>query len=292
MKCPSCGAEIGTNKYCEFCGTQIPYEMLQKQEQLNKAGCPKCGSTNIQFRRENQGEVRGKNSRQVIHRTVGICKDCGATWYPNAANEPKKKRTWLWVLGWICIFPVPLTILMLRKKDMKPALKYGIIAAAWIVYLLIGLSGNSTNKASSEAAQPTELVDTVSDDSATEKIDVTLAVEPNINTDDGTVLFGVKTNLPENTKFLVTVFNDDYTGQDSVVILSNGVGFTSEFSDSGHGLIGTYHVRVTMSLPSLQDDSVKDIIGENGENLTGRYVTQSFDDSSNTVEGIFEFTFE
>lgn len=32
---------------------------------------------------------------------------------------------------------------MLRKKDMKPALKYGIIAAAWIVYLIIGLSGNS-----------------------------------------------------------------------------------------------------------------------------------------------------
>jgi len=292
MKCPSCGAEIGTNKYCEFCGTQIPYEMLQKQEQLNKAGCPKCGSTNIQFRRENQGEVRGKNSRQVIHRTVGICKDCGATWYPNEANEPKKKRTWLWVLGWICIFPVPLTILMLRKKDMKPALKYGIIAAAWIVYLLIGLSGNSSNKAPSEAAQPTELVDTVSDDSATDRIDVTLDVEPNINTDDGTVLFGVKTNLPENTKLLVTVFNDDYTGQDSVVILSNGVGFTSEFSDNGHGLIGTYNVSVTMSLPSLQDDSVKDIIGENGENLTGRYVTQSFDDSSNIVEGIFEFTFE
>ena len=55
--------------------------------------------------------------------------------------QPKKRRTWLWVLGWIFIFPVPLTILMLRKKDMKPVLKYGIIAAAWIVYLLIAFSG-------------------------------------------------------------------------------------------------------------------------------------------------------
>ena len=48
-------------------------------------------------------------------------------------SKPKKKKTWLWVLGWICIFPLPLTILLLRKKDMKPALKYGIIAVAWII---------------------------------------------------------------------------------------------------------------------------------------------------------------
>lgn len=40
---------------------------------------------------------------------------------------------------------------MLRKKDMKPALKYGIIAAAWIVYLLIGLGGNSSNNKPSTA---------------------------------------------------------------------------------------------------------------------------------------------
>lgn len=59
------------------------------------------------------------------------------------SNGPKKRKTWLWVLGWIFIFPVPLTVLMLRKKDMKPAAKYGIIAAGWIVYLLIGLFGSS-----------------------------------------------------------------------------------------------------------------------------------------------------
>ena len=91
--------------------------MIKEQELLNMSGCPKCGSTNIQFRRENQGEVRGKNYKQVVHRTVGYCKDCGETWYSSSESEmPKKRKTWLWVLGWICIFPVPLTILMLRKK--------------------------------------------------------------------------------------------------------------------------------------------------------------------------------
>lgn len=48
MKCESCGAEIKDGaKFCESCGSQISYEMKRKQEQLNKAGCPKCGSSNL-----------------------------------------------------------------------------------------------------------------------------------------------------------------------------------------------------------------------------------------------------
>ena len=148
MKCPNCGAEIERKKSCEYCGTQITLDMQRTQEQLNKEGCPKCHSTNIQFKRENQGEIRGKKSKQVVHKTVGFCKDCGYTWLPTGVGqqEPKKNNLWLWVLGWICIFPVPLTILMLRKKEMKSSLKYGIIAFAWIIYLIIGLSGNSSDK--------------------------------------------------------------------------------------------------------------------------------------------------
>ena len=147
MKCPSCGAEIGTSKFCQYCGTQVSIEMQKEQEQLNKAGCPKCGSTNIQFKRENQGEVRGKNSKQVVHRTVGFCKDCGATWYPNsAANDfPRQRKTWLWVLGWIFIFPVPLTIIMIKKKDISKKIRYGAIAAAWIVYLAMAVISGLTN---------------------------------------------------------------------------------------------------------------------------------------------------
>ena len=145
MRCPNCGAEIGNSDKCEYCGSAISSEMRKEQEILNKNGCPKCGSTNVKFTRENHGEVSGKSSKTIVHKTVGICNDCGYTWYLEV-EQPKKRKTWLWVLGWIFIFPVPLTILMLRKKDMKPILKYGIIAAAWIVYLIIGLGGNSSNK--------------------------------------------------------------------------------------------------------------------------------------------------
>ena len=154
MQCPNCGAEIGDNRFCEYCGTQITAEMQKEQEQLKKQGCPKCGSSNVQFNRENQGEVRGKNSKTIIHRTVGVCKDCGHTWYVGDSRKSTGgSKTWLWVLGWLFIFPVPLTILMLRKKDMKPAIRYGIIAAGWIVYLIIGLNGSSSSNSNSSSSK-------------------------------------------------------------------------------------------------------------------------------------------
>ena len=145
MKCPNCGAEIKINsKYCEFCGSAVSAQMRREQEQLNKAGCPRCGSTNITFSREKQGEVKSKRGTAVVRSTVGVCKDCGCTWHTDSGNEvPKRRKTWLWVLGWICIFPLPLTILMLRKKNMKPAVKYGIIVIAWLIYIMIAVSGNS-----------------------------------------------------------------------------------------------------------------------------------------------------
>ena len=168
MKCPNCGAEIDPNsRVCSYCNTPITVEMQREQEQINKQGCPKCGSTNITFKRENQGEVRGKKSKKIVHKTVGFCKDCGYTWYPDSPVNQQKSghKTWLWVLGWIFIFPVPLTILMLRNKTMKPAVKYGIIAAAWIVYLLIGLSGGSgnSNNGTSTSSDVANVADTPED---------------------------------------------------------------------------------------------------------------------------------
>ena len=154
MKCPSCGAET-QGKFCEYCGSEMP------QEKPRVGGCPKCGSTNITFKRERVGTATQRSSHKNIigtgrtgqsvsqsaYRTVGLCQNCGFTWNPNTASNGSGKKTWLWVLGWICIFPVPLTILILRKKDMKPAVKYGIITAAWLLLFVIGLSGKGETDA-------------------------------------------------------------------------------------------------------------------------------------------------
>ena len=164
MKCQNCGAEIGNNRFCQYCGTQINTVMQRQQEQLSMSGCPKCGSTNIQFRRENQGEIRGKTAKQNVYATVGFCKDCGYTWYTNTniGNKRKKRSIWqtiLWVLGWIYIFPVPMTILLLRKKDIKNTLKYGIIAAGWLVYIIffvIVSASSGKNDGNSKVENQTE----------------------------------------------------------------------------------------------------------------------------------------
>lgn len=172
MKCPNCGAETSASKICEYCNSELPqdkpvvnitnnyYESTGNQNNEPTAGkCPKCGSNNIKFQREKIGSVgksqshkstfsntRNSNSvRQNAYRTIGLCQNCGHTWNPDSADKGNGsgRKTWLWVLGWIFIFPVPLTILLLRKKDMKPAVKYGIIAAAWLLFLVIGVFGNS-----------------------------------------------------------------------------------------------------------------------------------------------------
>lgn len=67
---------------------------------------------------------------------------------PKASAQKPKRKTWLWVLGWILVFPVPLTILMLRKNNMKPVVKYAIIAVAWLLFFAIGSSGKGETKES------------------------------------------------------------------------------------------------------------------------------------------------
>lgn len=159
MKCSNCGSE-SQNKICEYCGTEIPPEQPQVDDNIGK--CPKCGSSNIDFEREKVATERqyrsrknyvgsgrhGKSVSQSTYRTIGVCQHCGYTWNPNANKSKSNSKTWLWVLGWILIFPVPLTILLLRKQDMKPAVKYGIMAVAWILFLVIALSGGTGTEGS------------------------------------------------------------------------------------------------------------------------------------------------
>lgn len=90
MKCPYCGGEIGNEDKCEFCGSRISYEMKRELEQLNKKGCPACKSSNITFTREQEGETWDSGSRRYIRRTVGVCHDCGHTWYTDLPYDNKK----------------------------------------------------------------------------------------------------------------------------------------------------------------------------------------------------------
>ena len=57
--------------------------------------------------------------------------------------QRENRHTVLWILGWILVFPIPLMILLLRKTDMRPALRYGAAAAVGAFYLTAALTGLS-----------------------------------------------------------------------------------------------------------------------------------------------------
>lgn len=112
--------------------------------------CPRCGSTNIQYRRENQGEVRRGKKKYIVHKTIGICHDCGKTWDGNRKERSSNPSVGAWVCLWLFLFPVALTI-VLYKSNLDKRLKYGLIGAMWGFFVIVGIIGgkNSTETGTS-----------------------------------------------------------------------------------------------------------------------------------------------
>lgn len=183
MKCPNCGAEVN-GKFCAYCGSAIEQEVEEINELNCYKECPRCGSKNIKFRREqvkNSKRANGKYDSASGYKTVGFCEECGYTWDP--LKYPKKKingKTILWILGWLCIFPVPLTILLLRSDKIKSNVaKYVVIAMAWIAYLIIGIGGNSNKKAEPISDPVPTVIATIAPTAEpTPKITTELTIEP------------------------------------------------------------------------------------------------------------------
>lgn len=140
MTCPHCGAH------------------MQADAELRQVQCNHCGSTlliddEVQHVQYDNAEEAGYNFEKGRQRAQAeMVRDYVTANTENTSPAPaKKSRIWLWVLGWIIIFPLPLTIILHRKKNMKPALKYSLIAAAWIVFFLLLYVSNA-----SESDQTTE----------------------------------------------------------------------------------------------------------------------------------------
>ena len=129
--CPKCGANLRIDAdrksaFCEYCGAQILIDDEVQHLQIDNA--------------ENAGYAFEKGRQRAQHE-VYVSRTVPA----QPAPQKKKKILW-WVLGWIFIFPIPLTIIIARNKKLKTVIKIGIIIAAWIVYLLIGIGSGAANK--------------------------------------------------------------------------------------------------------------------------------------------------
>lgn len=134
-------------------------------------------------------------------------------------------------------------------------------------------------------------IETVLEKNTAKKEPFNVEVEAKIIENNGMPNFIINTNLPDETELMLTLndkFND-YTGQTNIII-KNGTATSEEFSSNGNPLSGEYTLTVSMSIPTLQTDNVRAVIGENGEYITGKYVTNDEITNSNWVSAEFEFT--
>ena len=123
--CPRCGGILTINGNetkvkCDYCDSVLIIDKEIKSANVDKT----------------KGNNQPYNSFQKYKESYSIQQDS----LPNQqANVTKRKRhTFLWILGWIFIFPVPITILVYRSENLNRITKIVLIAIAWIVYLFIG----------------------------------------------------------------------------------------------------------------------------------------------------------
>ena len=196
-----------------------------------------------------------------------------------------------------------------QEKVKKPIFKkwWFWVIIAIIVIGAIGGGGNSKKEDTTTIAESTEATEaesantettsdeTVAESSAAEVVAPTeFEVTMNVagHKDGNKVIFDIDTNLPDETVLMLTLskgdYNtDDYSTAQTKVTIADGRATSEGFSNKGEPLSGEYDLSVSMSLPKLQSDAVRAVIGENGEYITGSLVEASSIGSSNVVSAMF-----
>lgn len=195
MKCQSCGAETKSAKYCEFCGSEMPQEKpnvnivnnyygnVNNQLDSDSCSCPKCNSRNFKYQREKVATVsntqskkssmtntRNSNSvKQTAYRTIGLCQNCGYTYYPNdsiATTATSKKHGFWWWLLVICFWPIPLSIWFYKTEKVKLEKKWklAIITGFWVFMLIVSALSPDQEIQSNETGVSIESTTYVTDD--------------------------------------------------------------------------------------------------------------------------------
>lgn len=151
-------------------------------------------------------------------------------------------------------------------------------------------SGSSETPDSSESC-------VISDTSATESaqpivydipIEVCVDVDGAYNGTSAT--FEVSTNLPEGSELMFTLKSKDSTYQGEAIVANRVASFKIGSSSSPLLENKPYKATVSLSAARFQSESVREIIGEMGENITGPLVSSGT--LGNNVSADFEVAFE
>lgn len=160
-------------------------------------------------------------------------------------KHTRKNRMWLWVLVWIVIFPIPLTILLLRNRNIDKKLKYVIIAVSWIIYLIIVFAWKGAKDITPTSSPPKENNDVMSvTQETTVENDATIASE-NIS-DDNTSFLTESEPQQKSSDTEGNIISESLTQVDAIdalvenfnAVSDNQLVFSEEFvvsnKDSGH----------------------------------------------------------
>ncbi|MCF0106780.1 MAG: hypothetical protein HUJ53_08470, partial [Holdemanella sp.] len=115
LRCPNCGAMLDINpnqsiQNCAYCDASILIETNQPQKIVTPPS----------------------------HENIS---------YPKLIEKKKKKHTWLWVIGWIFFFPIPLSILIWRSERLPKKVRILLICSIFLLFLLAGFSNQSAKPA-------------------------------------------------------------------------------------------------------------------------------------------------
>ena len=134
INCPHCGAPLKVEATmqqatCEYCGmtTWLDHET----EPTNDFDSEEAGYNFEKGRQRAQAEIAQQTYVQPRQTYTPV--------------QSKKRHTFWWIMGWIFIFPIPATILIVRSKKMHWILKIVLVLAVWGLYLAIGLAGGKGN---------------------------------------------------------------------------------------------------------------------------------------------------
>ncbi len=146
--CPHCGArlEIDEDKkkaFCMYCGAELTIDSEKPATPYNNAEA--AGYEFEKGRQRAREEMRGAQRAEAQWDAGQQAASANPYAGQSATYGKPKKHLFWWVVGWIFIFPIPLTIVTVRSKLPKWA-KALIIVAAWAVYLGFSLANNNNDE--------------------------------------------------------------------------------------------------------------------------------------------------
>lgn len=101
-------------------------------------------------------------------------------------------------------------------------------------------------------------------------LEVTFDIE--VTGEEGKPVFAIETNLPDGTELDLSLLWDDlFNYEDQTAVVKDGKAQSKPFTDNGGPLSGYSAFGITM-FPANQPESVRAVVGEQGEHLTGPMV--------------------